>query len=234
MIIRPISSAVPTYPSPLFPLRRGGLQSNLLGSPRSPTHRIVQNSPSSLSRSSSEYMIHLVPQHVQTNNFTSQQPISLPHNSSVINLVHDNKSNRSNSLYKSGMDALNIKMESTATKSINLSESSHQKSQLLQAHKQAYFCPPSPVHLRKIEPVRRIAQQNYQVSPRSEEKSNNKSQQDIRITIESSIPKDSNQLPPKITVSHIQHSSIKKQSISVFQQPSVIERNIVATPSPLF
>lgn len=185
MIIRPATNAFPQRQTTLLPLKNPDLRHQLQPLPRSPTQRIVQQSPSLISRPSSEYMLHLVPNNAKMSNCSVQPSVRYPqHSTSAIHFVHDNKSNKSNSLYKSGQDAMKIKMESTATKSIDLSEASNQKSQLQQAHKQAYFCPPSPQHLRRIEPIRRVSQQNAKISPRSEEKSSNsQSQPNINITI---------------------------------------------------
>lgn len=121
MIMRPATSAFPQRQPPIVAPRNVGLQPQPQPLARSPTQRVAQQSASLISRSSSEYMLHLVPLSAKTNSGLGQHPVGYPQHSSAIHFIHDNKSNRSNSLYKSGQDAIKIKMESTATKSIDLS-----------------------------------------------------------------------------------------------------------------
>lgn len=223
MIIRPANPRTAHPHNPNIQVRQGGPHAQTAPLPKSPPSRIVNRSPTFISRPSSEYMLHLVPQQSQLTHPVPNLAVRPSHYSSAIHFVHDNKSNRSISLSKSRQDVQNLKMESTATRSINISENSNQKSQLSEAHKQAYFCPPSPLHLRKMETVRRVSQQKVEASPKSEEKSNkSKSQHNIHITIESNIATNADQPAPKITVSHIQHSPIKKQSVSILQTPPQI------------
>ena len=59
--------------------------------------------------------------------------------------------------------------------------------------------------------MKRTNQNNGHGYDQSESQSNhNSSQQNIKITIESTTPQPTDQLPPRITVSHIQKSQFDK------------------------
>ena len=58
-------------------------------------------------------------------------------------------------------------MSSAATRSRGISESSLKKNTLLSAQNSEYFSPPSPVNLRRIEPIRRISRNKVNISQTS-------------------------------------------------------------------
>ena len=132
-------------------------------------------------------------------------------------------SNRSNSGIQKQIRFTNT--PTTVTHSRQLSQPSNQKSKLVQAQRRLEYCPPSPNHIQRIEPIRRISQHRVNISQTSEERSNGSlSQQNINIVIETQT-KGTGQPPPKITVSHIQkEASQNKKSSLVMRTPGIVRQ----------
>lgn len=125
-------------------------------------------------------------------------------------------------------------MSSTATRSRDFSELSNKKSQLQQMQRQEYFSPPSPTHLRKIEPIRRVSQHKVNISQMSDDKSSKiPSQQNINILIETNIPNDSDQPPPKITISHIQKAPIDHEKATFLRNAEPIPPKQIIVNQPI-